>query len=108
MNVVFLIAGMFVEPNSVIIVQTPLFAPIAQSVSIDPLHLGAVIVLNVAIGMMTPPFGLNLFVGMATFKVSFLELCRGILPFIGIALVALALVSYVPTLVTWLPRVIGL
>ncbi len=108
MNVVFLIAGMFVDPNSVIIVLTPLFAPIAQSVSIDPLHLGAVIVLNVAIGMMTPPFGLNLFVGMATFKVSFLELCRGILPFIGIALVALALVSYVPTLVTWLPRVIGL
>ncbi len=108
MNVVFLIAGMFVDPNSVIIVLTPLFAPIAQAVSIDPLHLGAVIVLNVAIGMMTPPFGLNLFVGMATFKVSFLELCRGILPFIGIALVALALVSYVPTLVTWLPRVIGL
>lgn len=107
-NVVFLIAGMFVDPNSVIIVLTPLFAPIAQSLSVDPLHFGAVIVLNVAIGMMTPPFGLNLFVGMATFRVSFLEICRGILPYIAIALVALMLVSYVPILVTWLPRAVGL
>ena len=58
--------------------------------------------------MMTPPFGLNLFVGMATFRVSFLAICRGMMPFIGIALVALILVSYVPALVTWLPRAIGL
>ena len=107
-NGVFLVAGMFVDPNSVIIVLTPLFAPIAQAVSIDPLHLGAVIVLNVAIGMMTPPFGLNLFIGMATFRIPFLEICRGILPYIGIALVALVLVSYLPVLTTWLPRAVGL
>ncbi|MCY3729938.1 MAG: TRAP transporter large permease, partial [Rhodospirillaceae bacterium] len=107
-NVVFLIAGMFVDPNSVIIVLTPLFAPIAQALAVDPLHLGAVIVLNVAIGMMTPPFGLNLFIGMATFRVPFVDICRGILPYIGIALVALVLVSYVPILTTWLPRSVGL
>lgn len=107
-NVVFLVAGMFVDPNSAIIVLTPLFAPIAASLSIDPLHLGAVIVLNITIGMMTPPFGLNLFIGMATFRIPFLEISRGILPFIGIALAALVLVSYVPILTTWLPRAIGL
>jgi C4-dicarboxylate transporter DctM subunit len=107
-NVVFLIAGMFVDPNSAIIVLTPLFAPIAQSLAIDPLHLGAVIVLNVAIGMVTPPFGLNLFVGVVTFRVPFLELSRSMLPFIGISLIALILVTYVPLLVTWLPRVVGL
>ena len=107
-NVVFLIAGMFVDPNSVIIVLTPLFAPIAQALAVDPLHLGAVIVLNVAIGMMTPPFGLNLFIGMATFRVPFVDICRGILPYIGIALVALMLVAYVPILTTWLPRSLGL
>ena len=107
-NVVFLIAGMFVDPNSVIIVLTPLFAPIAQGLAVDPLHLGAVIVLNVAIGMMTPPFGLNLFIGMATFRVPFVDICRGILPYIGIALVALVLISYVPILTTWLPRSLGL
>lgn len=107
-NVVFLIAGMFVDPNSVIIVLTPLFAPIAQALAVDPLHLGAVIVLNVAIGMMTPPFGLNLFIGMATFRVPFVDICRGILPYIGIALVALILVTYAPILTTWLPRSVGL
>jgi C4-dicarboxylate transporter DctM subunit len=107
-NVIFLITGMFIDPNSAIIVLTPLFAPIAQAASIDPLHLGAVIVLNVAIGMMTPPFGLNLFIGMATFRVSFLEICRGIYPYIGIALLALIIVSYVPALITWLPTTVGL
>jgi len=107
-NVVFLIAGMFVDPNSAIIVLTPLFAPIAQALAIDPLHLGAVIVLNVAIGMVTPPFGLNLFVGVMTFRVGFLELSRSMLPFIGISLIALVLISYVPILVTWLPGVVGL
>ncbi|NIW25429.1 MAG: TRAP transporter large permease subunit, partial [Gammaproteobacteria bacterium] len=65
-NLVFLITGMFIDPNSAIIVLTPLFHPIALALSIDPLHLGAVIVFNVAIGMITPPFGLNLFVGVAT------------------------------------------
>lgn len=107
-NVVFLIAGMFVDPNSAIIVLTPLFAPIAQALAIDPLHLGAVIVLNVALGMVTPPFGLNLFVGVMTFRVPFLELSRSMLPFIGISLIALILITYVPILVTWLPGVVGL
>jgi C4-dicarboxylate transporter DctM subunit len=107
-NLVFLITGMFIDPNSAIIVLTPLFYPIAMAFSIDPLHLGAVIVLNVAIGMITPPFGINLFVGVATFRVPYLEIVKSMLPFIGIALVALALISYVPALVTWLPRLVGL
>ena len=107
-NVIFLIAGMFVDPNSAIIVLTPLFAPIAQALAIDPLHLGAVIVLNVAIGTVTPPFGLNLVVGVVTFRAPFLELSRSMLPFIGISLIALILVSYVPSLATWLPRIAGL
>ena len=107
-NVVFLIAGMFIDPNSAIIVLTPVFQPITQALAIDPLHLGAVVVFNVAIGMMTPPFGLNLFVGVVTFKVPYLEVARSMLPFIGIALVALVLITYVPALVTWLPRTVGL
>ena len=107
-NFVFLITGMFIDPNSAIIVLTPLFYPIAMALSIDPLQLGAVIVLNVAIGMITPPFGINLFVGVATFKVPYLEIAKSMLPFIGIALIALALISYVPTLVTWLPRLVGI
>jgi C4-dicarboxylate transporter DctM subunit len=107
-NIVFLITGMFVDPNSAIIVLTPLFYPIATALAIDPLQLGAIIVLNVAIGMITPPFGINLFVGVATFKLPFVDVARSLLPFIGIALVALALISLVPTLTTWLPRLVGL
>jgi C4-dicarboxylate transporter DctM subunit len=107
MNLVFLATGMFVDPNSAIIVLTPLFYPLATALAIDPLHLGAVVVMNVAIGMITPPFGINLFVGVATFKVPYLEIVRGLLPFIGVALAALALVTYAPALVTWLPRLVG-
>ncbi len=107
-NIVFLITGMFVDPNSAIIVLTPLFSPIATSLGIDPLQLGAIIVLNVAIGMITPPFGINLFVGVATFKLPYVEVARSLLPFIGIALVALVLISVVPALTTWLPRIVGL
>jgi C4-dicarboxylate transporter DctM subunit len=107
-NVVFLLAGMFVDPNSAIIVLMPVFQPITQALAIDPLHLGAVVVFNVAIGMMTPPFGLNLFVGVVTFKVPYLEIARSMLPFIGIAIVALMLITYVPILVTWLPQAVGL
>ena len=58
--------------------------------------------------MMTPPFGLNLFVGVVTFKVPYLVVARSMLPFIGIAVIALMLITYVPTLVTWLPQAVGL
>lgn len=107
-NLVFLITGMFVDPNSAIIVLTPLFYPLATALAVDPLHLGATIVMNVAIGMITPPFGINLFVGVATFKLPYVEVAKSLLPFIGIALLALALITYVPVLSTWLPALVGL
>ena len=106
-NIVFLVAGMFVDPNSAIIVLTPLIFPVAEALGIDPVHLGAVIVLNVAVGMISPPFGLNLFIGIATFKVPYWEVARSVLPFIGVALVALAIVTYVSDIVLWLPRLVG-
>jgi C4-dicarboxylate transporter DctM subunit len=103
-NVVFLIAGMFIDPNSAIIVLTPLVYPVAQVLGIDPIQLGAVVVLNVAIGMITPPFGLNIFIGMTTFDVPYLEVVKSLMPFIAIALFVLMLITYVPILVTWLPQ----
>ena len=107
-NAVFLLAGMFVDPNSAIIVLTPLVFPVTETLGIDQAHLGAIIVLNVAVGMISPPFGLNIFIGMTTFKVPYLEIVKSVLPFIVLALIVLALVTYVPALVTWLPeRVMG-
>ncbi len=107
-NVLFLFAGMFIDPNSAIIVLTPLIFPVAQALGIDPVHLGAVIVLNVAVGMITPPFGLNIFIGITTFKVPYWEVVKSVWPFIILAIVALAIVTYMPDLVMWLPRRFGI
>ena len=106
-NILFLVAGMFVDPNSAIIVLTPLIFPVAEALQIDPVHLGAVIVLNVAVGMISPPFGLNLFIGIATFKVPYWEVVKSVWPFILVALAALVIVTYVPDVVLWLPRLVG-
>ena len=106
-NLLFLFAGMFVDPNSAIIVLTPLIAPLANALNIDPVHLGAIIVLNVAIGMITPPFGLNIFIGITTFKVPYWVVVKAVLPFILVVLVALAIVTYIPGIVMWLPRRFG-
>ena len=102
-NVVFLIAGMFVDPNSAIIVLTPLIYQAALAAGIDPIHLGAVIVANVALGMVSPPFGLNLFIGITTFKVTYREVVTAVLPFIGLMLIVLLIITYIPAVVLWLP-----
>ena len=102
-NGLFLIAGMFADPNSLIIVLTPLIYQAALASGIDAVHLGAVIVANVALGMVTPPFGLNLFIGIATFRVSYLEVVKAVLPFIGLMLVVLLLVTYIPAISLLLP-----
>lgn len=102
-NVVFLIAGMFVDPNSAIIVLTPLIYQAALAAGIDAIHLGAVIVANVALGMVSPPFGLNLFIGITTFKVSYREVVSAVLPFIGLMFIVLLIITYIPSAVLWLP-----
>ena len=90
-NIVFLIAGMFLEPNSTLVVLTPLFYPIATKLGVDPVHLGIILVLNISIGMYTPPFGFNLFVSMGIFNASMRKIVTGLIPFIVVSLVALFL-----------------
>lgn len=106
-NVLFLVAGMFIDPNSAIIVLTPLIYPVAQTLGIDPVHLGAIVVLNVALGMISPPFGLNIFIGITTFKVPYWEVVKAVWPFILVLLVGLVIVTYLPAVVMWLPRAVG-
>ncbi|UJQ95127.1 TRAP transporter large permease [Mariluticola halotolerans] len=103
-NVLVLIIGMFIDPNSAVIVISPLIAPAAVAVGVDAIHLGAIIVFNLAIGMITPPFGLNIFIGMSTFKIGYGEILRAVLPFIGVAIVTLLIITYIPQLVMWLPE----
>jgi C4-dicarboxylate transporter DctM subunit len=105
-NIVFLIAGMFLEPNSTLVVLTPLFYPIATKLGVDPVHLGIILVLNISIGMYTPPFGFNLFVSMGIFNASMRKIVTGLIPFIMVSLIALFLTTYIPWLSLWLPKLL--
>ena len=95
-NVCFMIAGMFVDQGSAIVILVPLVLPLAKIVGIDSLHLAAIVIFNLAIGTLTPPFGLNLFVGSAVLKVPIDKAIKGFMPFIGIGVLVLMLVSFVP------------
>ena len=105
-NVVFLIAGMFLEPNSTLVVLTPLFYPIATRLGVDPVHLGVILVLNISIGMYTPPFGFNIFVSMSIFNAPMRKIIAGLTPFIIVSLLALFITTYVPQITLWLPKIL--
>lgn len=105
-NIVLLIAGMFIDPNSILLVLVPTFYPVAVSLGIDPIHFGLVVCLNICIGMITPPFGLDLFVASSTLKRPVELIIRGIWPFILINLLVLLLITYVPQISTGILSVI--
>jgi C4-dicarboxylate transporter DctM subunit len=104
MNVIMLIAGMFVDGTAFILILGPLFMPIATSIGVDLVHLGIIMVTNACIGMYTPPFGLNLFVGSSISGLPYSKVVKGIWPFIGISLIALVIITYFPQLYLWLPN----
>ncbi|KAA0969491.1 TRAP transporter large permease [Aureimonas fodinaquatilis] len=97
-NVLLLILGCFIDPASAILTLTPLLLPIAMQLGIDPIHFGVIMTVNLAIGMYTPPLGLNLFVTQATLNVSTLDIFRGVMPFVFLQIIALMIVTYVPAL----------
>jgi C4-dicarboxylate transporter DctM subunit len=104
MNLLLLLVGCFLDPNSAILVLTPLLVPICEAFNIDLIHFGIVLTVNLAIGMFTPPFGLNLFVAQAVFKTPLSVLYRGLVPFFLVYLVGLALITYIPSLSLHLVR----
>jgi C4-dicarboxylate transporter DctM subunit len=103
-NLLLLVVGCLVDGASAILVLAPLLVPIARAAGIDLLHLGIIVTVNLSIGMFTPPFGLNIFVSQATFKVPMGRIVRGVLPFLLVQLVALALITYVPEIPLYLTR----
>lgn len=105
-NVAVLIAGMFLDAASIMVILGPLLYKVGLQVGIDPVHLGVVLTVNGAIGMFTPPFGLNLFVASSLGDVSYEQAVRGALPFIGLAILGLMIVTYVPEISMWLPRML--
>lgn len=105
-NVTVLIVGMFLDAASIMVILAPLFYQVGIKVGIDPIHLGTILTVNGAIGMFTPPFGLNLFVASSLGGVDYIQAVKGSLPFIGIALIALAILTYIPAISLWLPSLV--
>ena len=102
-NVILLIGGQFMEPSGLIVIIAPLVFPIAIELGIDPIHLGIIMVVNMEIGMITPPVGLNLFVTSGVAGMPMMSVVRAALPFLAVLFVFLILVTYVPILSTFLP-----
>ena len=102
-NIILLLGGQFMEPSGLLVIVAPLVFPIAVELGIDPIHLGIIMVVNMEIGMITPPVGLNLFVTAGVAKMSVMNVVKAALPWVGIMFVFLILVTYVPIISTWLP-----
>jgi C4-dicarboxylate transporter DctM subunit len=103
-NVFLLVVGCLIDPTSATLILTPLLVPIARAVGVDLIHFGIILTVNLSIGMFTPPFGLNLFLSQALFKAPMARIARGLVPFIVIQVVALAIITYVPWLSLSLTR----
>ncbi|MCX7565230.1 TRAP transporter large permease [Sulfitobacter sp. F26169L] len=102
-NVILLIGGQFMEPSGLLVIVAPLVFPIAIELGIDPIHLGIIMVVNMEIGMITPPVGLNLFVTSGVANMPMMNVVRAALPFLAVLFVFLIMVTYIPILSTWLP-----
>ncbi len=103
-NILLLLAGNVMEPSGLLLITAPILFPIATELGIDPVHLGIIMVVNMEVGMITPPMGLNLFVTSAITGMPLLSVVRAALPWLGILLIFLMLVTYVPALSLWLPN----
>jgi C4-dicarboxylate transporter, DctM subunit len=105
-NIILLVAGNFMEPTGIILILAPIFFPISQQLGIDPIHLGVIMVVNMEIGMITPPVGLNLFVTSGITGMNLVQVTRAALPWLSILLVFLLLITYIPQITLILPQLI--
>jgi C4-dicarboxylate transporter DctM subunit len=97
-NIILLFVGSILEPPAAILLLTPLLTPIVYAAGVDPIHFGIIVTVNLAIGLFMPPFGLNLFAANALFQTPLPRLYRGVLPFLVVYLIMLALITYVPAI----------
>ncbi len=103
-NVILLIGGQFMEPSGLLVIVAPLVFPIAIQLGIDPIHLGIIMVVNMEIGMITPPVGLNLFVTSGVAGMPMMSVVRAALPFLAVLFVFLIMITYIPIISTFLPN----
>ncbi len=105
-NIILLIAGNFMEPSSILLILAPIFFPIATQLGIDPIHLGIIMTVNMEIGMITPPVGLNLFVTSGVTGMPLWEVVKAAMPWLMVMLTFLIIVTYIPGISLFLPRLL--
>ena len=107
-NILLLVAGNVMEPTSIVLITAPILFPIAVKLGIHPVHLGILMTVNMEVGMCHPPVGLNLYVASGIAKMGITELTIATLPWLLTMLIFLVMVTYIPALSLWLPRMLGI
>jgi C4-dicarboxylate transporter DctM subunit len=105
-NILLFFAGDFMEPSSIILILAPIFLPVAMQLGIDPIHLGIIMTINMELGMITPPVGLNLYVASGLARMGLTEVTLAAAPWILVVAAVLLLVTYVPEISLWLPNLV--
>jgi C4-dicarboxylate transporter DctM subunit len=105
-NIILLLAGNFMEPSSIVLIFAPILFPVAMKLGIDPIHLGIVMTVNMEIGMITPPVGLNLYVASGIANMGLTEVTKACAPWILVMIAFLLLITYVPIISLWLPNLL--
>jgi len=106
-NAMLLVFGTVMDMAPMILISTPILLPVVKLMGVDPVHFGMIMIVNLGIGLITPPVGSTLFVGCAIGKVTMEQVARQLWPFYGAMLAALMIVTFVPQLSLWLPRTFG-
>ncbi|MEA5012620.1 MAG: TRAP transporter large permease subunit, partial [Angelakisella sp.] len=107
LNLILLVMGMFMDGSAAILIIAPLVYTMGINLGVDPVHLCIIMISNLAIGMYTPPFGMNLFVTNSITKMDMMEMLPGVWPFLGVNLLSLLVITYCPDVIMFLPRMAG-
>jgi C4-dicarboxylate transporter DctM subunit len=107
-NVILLLAGNVMDPSSILLIMAPILFPLATQLGINPIHLGILMAVNMEVGLCHPPVGLNLYVGSGIAKMGISEMTIAVLPWLGAMLIFLVMITYIPEISLWLPRLLGM
>ncbi|MFA1820154.1 TRAP transporter large permease [Virgibacillus oceani] len=106
-NLILLFVGMFIETGAAIVIMAPILTPVAMSFGVDPIHFGIIMIVNLAMGMVTPPIGVNLFVSSQIAGIRIEQMLKPLLPFYAVLILSILLITYLPQISLWLPNLLN-
>jgi C4-dicarboxylate transporter DctM subunit len=106
-NIILLMAGNVMDPSSILLIMAPILFPLAVQLGVDPIHLGILMAVNMEVGLCHPPVGLNLYVGSGIAKMGISEMTIAVLPWLGAMLIFLVMITYIPEIALWLPKLLS-